>query len=649
MRKGLKHLARSSDGAVMLLAVLCIIVFFLFAAFAIDVTAAASRMEQNRQHMKFAALAALERYYSTDGDNQEKLQAALERANEILQLNVSLFVDGETRTTIGTGESNQSAQLEPGRWYFTKPSGGNFDVCSSYPCFEPTQENPNAFHIEGQLYGDYRPLFMRAISSDWHPVAIRGSATASVIPRHGCFLIDLSPSVTRETHRPGGQGNSFAYLLARDNTGMFYNPLGSHETGFNHLETFFPFRNPENLTVPTQHYANDYQLFSLLADGNFLSGTDNYGHAHDYSEHHPNPFEKPEYGVTSVYNNYRIDTFRDAAVYDGPQPLKTIMDALKALIDKFRERQVAGDKVCLIFFSHSLTWPSVVNLTDDFDYLQELLDWNHVGDKNQGFERALLHGLFPQANGYTDLQMAMEEAMHQFAQAQVDGVPSSDFITIISDGEVNCVTCPQPVQNNADGCIYNHLCDDRPDVWFLAMKQLKNYVRTTIYPTQIPVHVMLVGENVRPHTIDIPSSANPDQCITEEQARSQGKATVQGLVDFSCTFQTEYETFDCTAKDPFSGAAYSDSDVRRMWRDIFLGVNDAMYGLAEMTGGIWAPIRPGIPGCSPQSEPPKCGARTGMDDTGRRIYDPFCRSTYEQMLNYIDQMLGQNPYTIVGQ
>ncbi len=708
------------SGAILILTAIILVVVVSFAALAVDLTAAASKAQRSRQYVKLAALAALEEYNDTEGTHAQKMSAALERANEISEVNVVLNFAGEA-TPNEVSEGSGSAVLEAGQWYYAALPLS--DPCSgTYPCFVEGADSsspPNAFRIAGNLHESYNPIFAQAAWGNSSSININVAATASVVPRHACFLVDLSPSMTRETHELGGQGTEFAFLLEADNPGL---SSTRHDVDWDNLGAF-PVRGGAS-TVINEHYQDDYELRTTLSDLNFQDSEDNFANAEIYSEHHYDPATDPFYAVNNGLS-YRIDTFRDL-IYSGPEPLRTVFEGLKRAVEIFKARSVAGDKVCLIFYDQTLSWTRIVKLTDDYDYLEKFLDWDELSDPTKGFERAVQHGLFPARRSNTNMTLAVAEAMKQFAAEKNVAVPSSDFMVLIGDGKTNCRDCPQlneDIEQNdddsvdiydawkifacedsgaicasycyvgapnesscragfggslpsscpppaadcadadlngdgdinyeditqwfndkdaAEGC-YSKGCSSTPVHYWYSVNELKDYVEDLVYPSLTPMHVILIGQNVVPHSVDVPSTEDPGKCLSDSEARSQDLPLVKPIAtEWDCS------SGECsgTYTEDGSSTTISHSDFQLAWQSSFYQVNSDMYDIAVMTGGIWGPIRPQGPSCSPSSSAPACGAAEGTVD-GRRVLDPYCRTTVQQIRDYMIEIIGQNPYTIV--
>lgn len=716
-------LGSNERGAILILTAILLVAVFSLAALAIDLTAAASKAQRSRQYVKLAALAALEEYNDAEGTHSQKMVAAVARANEIADVNVVLGFSGNADpNTIDQNE--EGAFLEAGKWFYAALESS--DPCSGdYPCFVEGADDsspPNAFRISGNLHDSYNPIFARAAWGKDASIGIKVSATASVVPRHACFLVDLSPSMVRETHQLNGQGSEFAFMLQSDNPGL---SASRHDSDWAELGATAPVRGSA-MTVENEHYQDDYELRSTLSDANFFVGEDNYGNQIDFSEHHYDPGAEPLYAVNNGFN-YRVDVFRDG-IYNGPEPLRTVFEGLKRAIEIFKARSVAGDKVCLIFYDQQLSWTRIVKLTDDFDYLEQFVDWDQLGDPTLGFERAMQHALFPDRSGKTDMALAVSEAMKQFAAEKDAAVPTSDFMVLIGDGLTNCRNCPdlnEDIDQNEDGDIdypdswktlfceddgalcssycqsasssyqsfceqafgsipsscpppsadcentdlngdgqrtrddynkwlsdYNDAngclskgCNNSPVHYWYAMNELKEFVEEYVYPSLTPVHVIMVGQKAGPHTVDVPSEEDSDVCLTDSEARSLDEPLVKPLATtWDCSSGSCWGTYT----EDGSSSTVTDLDFRTAWNDAFYQVNKDMYDIAVMTGGIWGPIRPQGPSCSPSDSPPSCGDSEGVVD-GRRMLDPYCRTTTQQIRDYMIKIIGQNPYTIVDQ
>jgi hypothetical protein len=695
---------QSEHGAIMLLTVAVLVVFFIFAAFAIDLTVISASTGEARYQSRLTALAALEHYFDTkcpDPTQTEchtpKAAAALARAQEVADANTILMDSGggAEDIQINTGP----AVLESGRWYSV--DDGN-DPCSrGYPCFVRGNTKVNAFRYSGNTYRGISRVFSKIFAGQ-NAIPVNVTAVASVIPRHGCFLVDISGSTATETHTifdtqavVGGNPmtiprSRFVFFLSEVNgTGQ----PGEEDAIWAALPQLRPDPSPN---VPTLHYKGDYEIKRILTDANY---------GPDYS-HHPDPATNPSFSGSRIAGLYDVDFYRGGS-YNGPEPLVTIFRGLNEAVKMFKERAVAGDMACMVFYDRYLTWFRTITLTKDFDYLQKFTDPRQLTEPINpllGYRPtqpidglpeyqwtdldeaplAIRHGLFPVGQGFTKTMIALREAMRQFA-TQSTVTSSSDFIVHIGDGLVNCDDnmCSwsdfnkdgeadnQDVQPFADklnnsGCkgltrsdpaFWNNSCwsYDRNsdnavtdadiaafaasasgcqpcantyDYYKQGIDQIRNYARNSLFPARIPLHVILVGDHVKPHTLDVAGAGG--KCLTDVQARKDEKSYVLGG-DGSGT--------------PFANLNAARTAWERMLNGEapFYQANADWYAIARLTGGLWGPLRPKDPTCGIGSGPSQDTCNNGQ----RREYDTLCHTDAQQIIDYMSTIVGQNPYAVV--
>lgn len=660
----------SSDGSVIAIVAAFLFLAFIMVAIGIELTYGSAAQEQARHSAKLAALGALDAYLKTTGSETTRHVAAEARANEVASANVILggLTSPVRNLSISGSVSSGTPQLIPGIWHYLQPSGSAPlpDPCNgNYPCFEEERINPaNAFQIKGQLYESIPARFARTfgITTIADPVV---DAVATMIPRHGCFVVDLSASMTRETHLlndpnpldPLRQATDSVYLNTSDG---YYNGMPNNRAGSG-LTTGDP-------AYQTIHFKDDYQQRSIYTDADYNNVN---------SQHHPNPATDSAYSTNGRLNSsYLIDTYRDA-IYLGPEPLRTVFHGIHNAIKKFEERAVAGDKACIIFYDTELLWPRIVQLTDDWEFLKRITDFDNELDL------IIQHGLFPLPGANTDTRKALLHAVNQFhtEQQRNPTLPVSNFVVLIGDGLTNSSSCFSPSELNSkydftgDGVFdgMDHLAfqdclvgantqscaslnsdydlnqDGKVDIeddlflkdhvapwgnctvsgafddydhFKIAAKQLVRFVTAVYEPLDIPIHVVQVGSHVAPHTVDI---ANPDStCMTDHEAREQnitivngGNANGQPITDIN-GWRTAYASMSST--QPFYQAG------------------SEFYKVAKATRGIWAPLRPAGNGPCPNLCDP---------NQIRKTTDPLCRTEQEQMDAFMEQIIGENPLQVV--
>ena len=149
-------------------------------------------------------------------------------------------------------------------------------------------------------------------------------------------------------------------------------------------------------------------------------------------------------------------------------------------------------------------------------------------------------------------------------------------------------------------------------------------------PTEIPIHWIQLGAAVGPHTLNIardPDASGIGDCLSDFQARLEDVSVpmVLGGSEYSGDMALAY-----AIKGP---------------EMIFYEANVAPYAATVLTGGMWSPLRESPPGCLPLTE---CsGTSIGGGNPIRVTDDPQCRTQGEQISDYIEEIIGGNPFVIV--
>jgi hypothetical protein len=711
-----------------------IVALVILLAISVDISTLGTSISQGRGNARYAALAAIEAYFSTKSeDRTERLSAAEQRLNEIASLNkvISGF-SGQTALSTGAGAK---VEMTPGRWYYSRAADGSNPCAdnSEPPCFVSSGSNDpiNAFRIRGDLYEEVKTFFSGILGNSSHTVSV--DVVSTITPRQGCFLIDLSPSMTRETHiSSSDHGATYGFYLKDPvNPGAAHS---WHDTRWNQMNALYPTRDTSSYADPRIHYADDYRLFSLLDNAEYSGSNSNS----NYRRYHPDPFtDNPS--LQQLYEakpaRYWVDVRRMPG-YGGPEPLTAIMKGLQTAVRLFKERSVAGDKMCLVFFDHLLSWPRVVKLTDNYEYIETLLTLRDPSSLMDQIDPGTQHGLFPSKDSFTNILMALTEAERQFKKEKENnpGLPVSQFMVLITDGLPNCRACDQTTNptfdRNGDNRVnffdrmdaemcarrhgngvsfsstdlqsycsnmgiwgkgelcktaaslglapgspqWNHLfsplggcswlntngdnqisleefnaflaveadsfqcdqgggCQNDFASYALATKELKAYVERTIAPQRIPIHVMMVGRHVAPNTRDIGDPATPGRCLSDSEIR-QNNLSKNYVAGASPPYRDclKYYWQDFVNCELRAVTDFRDMNDSKPFRQ----ANVDMFDITLMTRGIWAPLRHSSDSCVPN----QCLPNT------IRLEDPLCRSVDEQVASYMEQIMGQNPYTI---
>jgi hypothetical protein len=627
MRDTAKSKTTESGAVLTLVAILSSILLALL-AIVIDLQRALVSKEQAQHFTRLAALAALEEYFAADdcgtlGENPTcRVERAYQKASVILARNNLSMVPGvNPEMDIDTLEGNQ-AVFKAGRWL----SGENCTEGES-PCFvEGVSEGVNAIKIVGTMYHTSMLRLARlAFNTDSLPVRV--SATSSAIPRHGCFLIDISRSIVKSTHTGIDE---YAYFLSGEQliSGFPLYYRNNDHSNWLSLNEYYPERG-SNITDPEVHYASDYRRKYIMGDDDYSSALYPYN-------------AEPQADRYSAGPGWwtRVDTFGDEN-YEGPEPLTSVFNGLSHALSYFDENRVAGDKVCLVFFDETLGWPRVFPLTSEIDQLLNYVNFSiteaivdDAGSNSSigssGREQTIRHGLLtlPMESDWTkdieahsDSYAALDEALYQFTNTDAGDIPVGRFVVHIGDGLANCIPCEE------DDC--SNRCQNNYDRYLEAFTAIQGLVATEYVSKRIPIHFILLGDHVGPHTVDFleDSTCTGDDCdcMTDTEYRSSNSPDPFGFVRGSAADGYSLSArFDRMAADrPFFEAAHN------------------IYRLAVATGGLYSPVRSAGTDC------PAVGDRAPCYPGQRRMTDPYCRGLRDQIRDTMEEILGRNPFVIV--
>jgi len=509
---------------------------------------------------------------------------------------------------------------------------------------------PNAVHIIGQ---PYRNAILRYAMSafNYRQMGAPVNSIATAVPRKLCFLVDMSGSMVGDTHK--------------DSVGSA-KPYFSISEGASSKVTGFPVGN--------------YTLISYTPDSNDDD-------LHPLATTHT----LTQFGADSkAYNNENY--YIQNTAIPVPEPLTSAMLGIDTALQFLQQRAVTGDEACLIFYDQYLYQARVFNLTSDFARLRKYTNWNDPDAKT----KSLKNLIFPFDVAFTNLPIALIEALRQFTEKRAAGEQSSNAVVIIGDGITNCYSdCytqdnlldddTVPLGNPASGgCAIS--CSNDIYAFFKSSDMMQNIVLSNFVTGNIPIHVMLVGSRVQPHSTNI---TNPDNdCYSEAQKRklTQDLCSNQaGPAAIACYVSSSYNDVlnmasvtgssdspfcsnnpNCFPKATGKTPYCEDTDCYKNFQNAmnsdtppdlgygFLYPNQTMFAIAQFTGGAWLPIRPGSdentadsictqdPGCSQLTQT----SYPGIDGT-IRFYDPDCASKAVQFRRAMLQVLKDSPYYLV--
>ncbi|MCB0354980.1 MAG: hypothetical protein KDD64_15720, partial [Bdellovibrionales bacterium] len=439
---------------------------------------------------------------------------------------------------------------------------------------------------------------------------------------------------------------------------------------------------------PTKHFRDDYKRFFSFGDGDYSTG--NVDDQMNITQHFPDPAnfgDRYLAGFDGQWVNADVYEDGDPGTQLGPEPLRTIMAGLRTAMTEFKDRQIAGDQACVVFFDRNTPWFRVLRMTSDFDFLEEFTDFtipeNSPYNSDPNFDpidfssirstlntdgigdrrlRLIRHGVFPFRGSSSDFRVGIGEGLFQLAQARQDGVSTSEFLVMITDGLHNCLGNPT-------------LCGFTYNYYRQAMDELKTeYLNPNLAgENRTPLHIVVTGSHVGPHTVEleeVAGSSPPDgnfiggagsqvNCFTDEEYREATPTDPVGLDFVKGTDDPEF-AFDNMFEHPFYDA------------------NKDLYEIAVVTQGVFGALRPrndnfcdsvidpngnhvGHEGFSPSEYRPLCGEQVetaddgtpdpevinDVDSDGRRLTDPYCRNEQAQIESLMKEIIGQNPFNIV--
>jgi len=391
---------------------------------------------------------------------------------------------------------------------------------------------------------------------------------------------------------------------------------------WDHMQDNRPSKGPYD---PTQHFKDDYLQISSIGLG--PGAYDGYG----FKELHPPPghlgiiWEPDQSELLEQYNKelyYLVDSYRNPeAGMNGPEPYLSAMQGLHEVIQALRARQVAGDKMGLVFYDTQLYWNYVVNLTDNFDYIESLIDPQNIVDASTAdfpntMQPWLRLGLFPAGGAWTNIEKPLVMAALQLSVSNEDGIPAVNEIIAFGDG---LPTCTQYGNNGELRCESDYV------TYKQSMDWITDFASTFLFYNKISLHVVQAGDQVGPHLLRMAHyDKNKDPtCMTDELARLAGISLVKGQDEIENEWYGQ-NLYGNRFNVPFFQAAYD-------W-----------YRLAVITGGVYAPIRPSGSTCPDPMIANNCEGLPDQYQAGsaeRQLTDPLCRTPAQQVSEALAGML----------
>ena len=593
---------RKDRGAVLIITALLIVALMLLVARAIDLSIAESSKTKSQGITSAAALASLERYYQSRKIEFKNppcttylcqiIEARIRAQNIInnayndivgennpfapVPTNIHLLLPYESPPNCGQTPTTKCVDgiVRPGSWWFSEPVGG----CGAYagtnwtppsgglacPCDAGTwngecfqqitvtdgSQVANAFQIEywGSWQRGMKTFFANVGGFD--KLSIDSKSTATIVPKHGIALLDLSGSsetsnfVRNSGPAPGAYNtarssfqldtaiNSCAGLPANnpcplEGSCAFKN--ATEQTIYNNPDCSPGIAGnqpciPHNRAAPpvppfslpllaTEHAKDDYSCkaisYQVCATCDFVAGAESCATC----------------GANSS-DSYVVDKYRSAS-YKGAEPMNPIVDGIFEMTNIYEQRAVSNDRMGAFFFDSTANivasdhpnpatllrrYPLTEINSPIFNELQEATD-----DTTGYPQNRIDHFLFPRREHdgtgvYTNFPEILTQAFNQLSSV-IGSETADQFVILFSDGGTNCDPDRIPPCANAPA-------------WYIDSISETGLSLAPYGSAKIAFHLALFGNFAGPHNI-VRRTMQPGSsaCMDEFEARSLGLST----------------------------------------------------------------------------------------------------------------------------
>jgi hypothetical protein len=738
------------EGSLLVFLALALFALVAMGALAVDSALLYTAKTQHQLTANTAALAALEAYFDTaDGVGnavqvlQPKIDAAAARASQVTgasvnaQLAANLFEnpsDSQSSYVTSYTDAPQSGDigtLIPGRYFYSVPNSGCQAYCTSHPdecstatscpcggadsiadrspCFAAGAQasRANAMRIELKTNPDSKIRLLLGSIFGFQSAGVSVRATATLVPRRAVFLIDMSRSVTSDSH---------AFVGAqRDTYALFRNP---------EAESLTPGSQICNGANGAEPEGDDYTAWTET----FVTSQGNVRPQLALADHQTfNWMSTNQPAKIAQYDCMTVPATGDEGNADGiaatdwetqvyltdqgrtPQPLQSILQGIHVALRRFQERAVRGDMVAVLGFDDSIL-PSRATLSEPYSGIGDSFRVGLVRPDSQEFsnmlnavdvpygtnagrplrERLQFKFMIPRLYGEisssgqrtgagTDLAGALAaaraiimtgrtwpETNNQFNLSDIDPEyeRADNFVMLFTDGQG---TCYRPIDNKDPRCITT--AGAALDAAFNASIIDAHEELTTLKNAKIATYISLTGKNVAPNTV---VRKDGNKCMTQERhSQLYTKAcagefgnigNVNGKNYFCWWWYTEY-LLGSTPGNPDNTYGYKSGVPNGMYNTIagygaFLPLRDpcnwnngsVASEAACQAGGLTKLLDQRCSSAAKDKYPVpniKIGAVTYTNGDGAMFCDPLCRSKARQVEDYISQIMGQNPFVLV--
>lgn len=697
-------------GVVLVLVIAFVSVLMLFCAMLVGLgmmTAGRSRL-QNAANL--AALGSLENFYV----NGRVTGTAATRATEIVQANRIPGVVNVLGTLSDDSSSpGASGSITFGEWYKRDPDGiGPSDPCSgSYPCFvkaaDPTDPATNArinsveVALNTQSVNPLVAPFMSLIGPGKYDFT--ASATATVVERCTGFLIDVSRSVTSESHQPCTKfeltdigGGDYRY---RCHSGTYpvgsaaYIRQGAYAYRLDRIKrSDGTWRNcDENAACLSTkscvdmdveengYWAANRELASWCSMEEVRMVGDRSKKQHYRSDYYEDEIVVDTGGGPETIR-VLIDKYVDRGVgapprYDqGPQPFTRFFLAFNAAIRDLYERRSSSDKVFLMVFSGNLrgVYPNTgltgdlgaaVNFTNlDFGGTYGIDALGSGDDVTAQADNFIKRGWVPITDelgesllDQTNVLLALNSAINTL----VNNCPASTKKTLIlaSDGLTTC----EPNGGGYDCGTFDSLAKWAAYEGDLLDRTAATSIRNLLLQNDIALTTMLDGAHINPNIRNLKSNkhgarcdsiaSDEPECLLSAIEVSARPDIIEKSTNNDGFFNNAYQ-----AAVPLSRATEELSawfDANRGRPGSYFGRPNGIFGkLALETGGVVCPLLqyPGgayVANPDGASEPDILDPATRAPDS-TNLYSLLKLTKAQQAVDCARQAVGRNPFVLVS-
>lgn len=591
----------SEQGIYLIIMAVAAFVLVVLCALAIGLGFVSFNRTIHQDTANLASLGAIEEYVRVQGTYQEKTDLALARANYLLSQNRLKNVAGDLGDLGHAPNGGDGGTLFFGTWYETDPSfpPPTPAPCASYPCFvenpepgsAPSSTTANAVRMQtrNQTGAAANPIFLPFGSVLGKEFAtIESESIAIMIPRCLALLVDVSGSITGNTHSTNGLQAVQNPTCVDPEPEFVTNPP---------LASFFAYRQ-SSLT------ANCCSLNSSLEK--MLWCNQNINGLLVRDPHSPvNPIEhfRSDYALhPSPVGDVQIDTLYDeASGYFGPEPYSTVFKAFNAVTRLLTQQASVGDRAMLLAFTGNVVdrIPPGTGMTKEFGLLAQLTNLMNIGLKNKSgvsvssrvLPNMIYRGWFPvygvsnEANG-TNLPLAIYSAINELADPANCPATAKKAIILASDGIATCNASPPTYTPDCTVPLWDRYQDARAELLDDILPELQE--------RQISFSYMLAGGASGANFMN---RANPDwpvppndpddprRFLTPEQAIARGFGGALSPQNERFFDQGSYQgETSVSEEDAYNNAGNPD------W--IFGDPNGVLGELAFSTGGVPCPLMP---------------------------------------------------------